>query len=272
MAGGWGNLQHWNTQAAQPAAPAGQRQMAQAAAQNARRQSDWSNLGTWTNEKGYVGAAQSWYTGANKTTPRTGGTPTSWDYMAQDAARAKRARAWSSRPGRGNGCGHPSRDNPRRKKFEFGDIYDGGQYAGNVFEQFDKDTADLMMADLLFDAGREGGYYTESKARGTERRGRGLRSTRRREARTSGELGAASDQGGDQVRGLTKSVPRSSGGERSTRPSRVARRWSAHGGGAGAVGGAAFGAVVGPGSRRPDRWSASVSRSVASAPSSTGMR
>jgi hypothetical protein len=134
-----------DAQASSPAAPAGQQQMAASASGDPAESQ-------YLVEGGYVPDAQSWYTGAN-----TEGTNNGWDsawaaeFVDQQNAAAANGTLSSffSQP---NATGVVTWDHESEngQKFTFGDIYQGGQKVGNVFKQFDKDTANLMMADWLF--------------------------------------------------------------------------------------------------------------------------
>ena len=79
--GRFGSLQQWDKQSKAVEAPSGMRQAASQARQYESGSSRFSALGKWTSEQGYVGAAQSWYTGANM-----GGTENGWDTDFWDRA------------------------------------------------------------------------------------------------------------------------------------------------------------------------------------------
>jgi hypothetical protein len=125
-----------------------------------------SQLGEWTSQEGYVGAAQSWYTGANQE-----GTNNGWDNQfaddfikGQDEA-AQRGTLKTYFEDGGTGVvtwDHTSEDGDQH--FKFGDIYEKGVKTGNVFKQFDKDTANLMMADWLFDQKTKSEIFSASDA------------------------------------------------------------------------------------------------------------
>lgn len=134
-------------QSSSPAAPAGLQQQATAA------QGDLTLAG-YIQQEGYQPMAQSWYTGANQE-----GTNNGWDnQFTQDFIEGQNKAAEKGNLNtyfeQKNATGvvtwdHSSTDGAT--EFKFGDIYQGGKKVGNVYKQFDEPTADLMMADWLFD-------------------------------------------------------------------------------------------------------------------------
>lgn len=154
---GGSRLKRWDQQAAQPAAPYGQQQAARAAQgyQQQDPQYAGSRLGKWTSENGYVDQAQRWYTGANQD-----GTNNGWDNQfakefieGQDkAANEGRLGSYFADAESTKATGVVTWDHEKDgKTFTFGDVYEKGQFKGNIYDQFDKADADLMMSDWLFD-------------------------------------------------------------------------------------------------------------------------
>lgn len=140
-----------------PAAPKGLKQAAGAAlgqAQGDTRFAD-SALAEQYQDVGPVGLAQSWYTGANTQGVVNGWNTDFWDRTMEANEKAAAMGAMNTQfenPEIATGVvtwDHESSDGT--KKFTFGDIYDNGQRVGNVYEQFGDATANLMMADVLFD-------------------------------------------------------------------------------------------------------------------------
>jgi len=150
-------------QAQNPAAPTGLSQAAQQAADVAGappapvpNRFAGSSLGQEVLDDGsYVPNAQSWYTGAN-TEGITGGWDTDfWNRAMDQNSRYGEQGILAQQFEQDDATGvvtwdHTSTDG--RHEYHFGDVYDNGKLSGNVFEQFDKGTANLMMADILFDA------------------------------------------------------------------------------------------------------------------------
>lgn len=157
-------LQQWTVQENSPAAAAGLQQDAEAGRGVASGSSRWSDssLGQYINQSGYAANAQSWYTGANRE-----GTNNGWDnafvqQFVEGQNKAAQQGTLNTYFEQKNATGvvtwdHDSTDGTTR--YKFGDIYQGGRHVGNVFDQFDKPTADLMMADWLFDAKTKAKIY-----------------------------------------------------------------------------------------------------------------
>jgi hypothetical protein len=146
------------TQAQAPEAPLGVQQEA------TRAQSD-PTLAGYLHDQGYVPSAQSWYTGANSE-----GTNNGWDTtfindsMTQynAAVDAGTAQTYFERPD-ANGVvlwDHDSSDG--KTHYSFGDVYQDGKKEGNVYDQFDKNTANLMMSQLMFDAKQKAEVFSSS--------------------------------------------------------------------------------------------------------------
>lgn len=136
-----------------PAAPQGQRQAADAAHQYVTGVNTESKLGQRINERGYVNSAQSWYSGAN-----FDGTNNGWDndFVQRFIAGQERAAEEGSLRSyfeQEDATGVVTWDSPGtdidelgRQRYRFGDIYDNGKYVGNVYDDYDEDTANLMMS------------------------------------------------------------------------------------------------------------------------------
>ena len=165
-------LGSWTDQANSPAAPEGQQQAARAGQNFDDRGPGWdqSALGKWTSQEGYVNQARSWYTGANQE-----GTNNGWDQDFADkfikgqdkAAKEHRLGSYFADPdAETTGVvtwDHKAKDGT---DLRFGDIFEDGEKVGNVYDQFpDKDgTADLMMADWLFDGKTKAKIFGSSDA------------------------------------------------------------------------------------------------------------
>lgn len=160
-------LQQWHQQESSPVAPKGMQQAAQAAGGVEQGDSRFENsaLGQMTHDRGYVDNARSWYTGANNDSTRNG-----WDtdYFARMMEQNKRygeegklGTQFEQKDATGVVTwDHKSSDG--RHEYKFGDIYDNGQLQGNIFDTFDKDTANLMMADVLFDGRTKAEIFSDS--------------------------------------------------------------------------------------------------------------
>lgn len=179
-------LNDWKEQANSGAAPEGVGQAARAAEayENAPTQGpgqSQSSLGKWTSEAGYVNQSKSWYTGANQD-----GTNNGWDTgFAQKFIDGQNLAAKEKRLGTyfegADATGVVTWDHTSTKgdtEFKFGDIYEDGKKTGNIYDQFDRKTADLMMTDWLFDAKAKAKMFGASDAE--DRIGREVESKRER--------------------------------------------------------------------------------------------
>lgn len=150
------SLANYAAQIASPAAPEGLQQTAEAAQGWASGDEAFagSRLGQFAVEEGYVPQAQAWLTGRNLE-----GTNNGWDNAFVDsfitgfnqALAENRARTYFEDGGTGVATwDHQAKDG---RTFKFGDVVIDGNVVegGNVYDQFDKDTANQMMAQFLFD-------------------------------------------------------------------------------------------------------------------------
>lgn len=143
------------------AAPAGLQQ--QAAAQGG----DGTTIESLADQAGYTSQAQSWYTGAN-----TEGTDNGWDstFSQQFVDGANKALEEgtldsyyeSKEEGKGTGVVLFNFTSSNGTEMKLGDIYENGEKTGNVYDQFDKDTANLMLADWMFDGDEKAQMYSKS--------------------------------------------------------------------------------------------------------------
>lgn len=173
-----GAFDNWVDQASNPAAPSGLSQAAQAAqgAQGSDPRYGQSSLGQWIvdaggdGRSGYAENAQSWFTGANREGETNGWGTQFWQKAVDSynaAAEAGQLVDQFSDPQYATGVitfDHDSTDGS--KHFSFGDVYEDGEFKGNVYQQFDKPTADLMMGQMLFD-GKALGRMLEDSDRWT---------------------------------------------------------------------------------------------------------
>lgn len=157
--GRFGNLQHWQDDENQPAAPAGMQQAAGQAQgfESGDNRFANSSIGRMTAQQGYTAQAQSWYTGANREGQANGwsnGFTQKFIDGQNKAADEGDLNSYFDRPD-ATGVVTWDHDNTAgTKSFKFGDVYEDGKFQGNIYDQF-KDqpgTADLMMSDWLFDA------------------------------------------------------------------------------------------------------------------------
>src|SRR6188768_1087580 len=168
--GEFGNLQQWSRQSRNAAQPRGMRQAGQAAQsyERAGGNGEFSNLAQFTSQRGYVGNAQSWYTGANQAGVENGWDTSFWKRAMEQQERLAEQGRLGEQFETKHATGvvtwdHTSKDG--NQEFHFGDVYDDGRMTGNVFKQFDKPTADLMMADILFDADTKAHLFSENDPR-----------------------------------------------------------------------------------------------------------
>lgn len=139
-------------QSSNPFAPKGLRQAAAASEGNAFAPTGQGDTSTPDNPF----APRSWYTGANMEGTENGyNTPFFEKFFAQQTEAEKEGKLaqFFTRPGatgivtydHGAGDGGPAR-------FKFGDVYEDGKKIANVYDTYDRQTADLLMADLTLDA------------------------------------------------------------------------------------------------------------------------
>jgi hypothetical protein len=152
---GQSNLGQLAQQQNQPAAPEGLHQAAGAAEGVVRGNPALaqSRLGQLAADEGYLPVAQSWYTGANQEGIRNGWDTDFWNRAMEQNTRLGEEGLLHYQFEQPDATGvvtwdHDSADG--RHTYHFGDVYDNGVKQGNVFDQFDEDTANLMMADILF--------------------------------------------------------------------------------------------------------------------------
>lgn len=152
------SIQQWVDQANNPAAPSGLSQTAQAGMGYAQGDPRFaqSSLARWTVESdSYADNAQSWFTGANREGEANGWATPFWNKAVDSynaAAEAGQLGAQFENKEYATGVvtyGHQSAD--KTKTFRFGDVYEDGEWKGNLYDQFDEKTADLMMSQMMFE-------------------------------------------------------------------------------------------------------------------------
>lgn len=150
-----------NQQTKNPAIPTGLSQVAEQANDVATEQGRFKDslLGSYVTqpEVGYVGAAKSWYAGANMA-----GVSNSWDtgFQAeafkqfseqQDLAMQQQDATvfydWFARP---DATGVSTWDDEKRGIVR-GDVFNDGKKVGNIYSDFDSRTANVMMAEFTLD-------------------------------------------------------------------------------------------------------------------------
>jgi hypothetical protein len=155
-------LKDRDQQANNPAAPAGARQGAGAGPNTALGQ--WLESGDAGHPQGYAEGAQHWLTGANPT-----GTENGWDNQFVDtfvndwgkALEEGRARTYFEDGGTGVVTwDHTSSDG--KQAYTFGDVYDHGKKTGNLYDMYDRDEANLMLAPFVLDAETQVKAYSSS--------------------------------------------------------------------------------------------------------------
>lgn len=145
-------IDKYTQQESNPAAPAG---LQQAAGRNAEQASSFrgSELRQWSPET-YTQSAQTWFTGANSQ-----GTNSGWDnqfvedfYSRWGAAEeAGTARTYFQQED-ATGVVTWDHTDDEGNQYQFGDVFRDGTKVGNLYEDYDRDTANLMLAPWLLDA------------------------------------------------------------------------------------------------------------------------
>ena len=155
-----------------PAAPTGMGQAAKAAERYNAEVPGYENskLGANLDQYGFTDTARSWYTGANQTGEQNGWDNTfvekfiaGQEQAGQDGTLGTYFTDHSANKATGVVTwDHESEDGVER--FNFGDVYEDGVLKGNLYDQFDRDTANLMMSDWLFDGESKAKIFAESDA------------------------------------------------------------------------------------------------------------
>ena len=148
----------WSAGANDVSAPEGQRQAARAAEGFSRNDPQYrdSGVGRWTAENGFTSTLSSWFTGRN-----TQGVNNGWDsdFMRRSLdqqdrlAQSGQLNSWFDTQKNPDATGvvtwdHESSDGTKRR---FGDVYDKGEFQGNLYDTYDRDTANLRMAAITLD-------------------------------------------------------------------------------------------------------------------------
>jgi hypothetical protein len=169
-----------------PAAPEGLRQQAgrfaqeQAAAESpevGRWGQAAQGLQPWAPPDSYAEMAQNWYGGQNTEGVNNGFDTAfmqaTFDYIGSKEAEAGRLKnpttmwdMWdTSKPQNAKATGVATWDDPTgRGRWKVGDVFEGGRRreGANLYEQFDRKTANLMMADFMFTADEKARIYKDS--------------------------------------------------------------------------------------------------------------
>jgi hypothetical protein len=145
-------LANKDKQATNPAAPAGAQQAAGAGSN--------TELGAWLTgngagtPQGYQENAQSWLTGANAE-----GTNNGWDnefvstFVTQwdEALASGQAKDYFSRTDATGVVTWDHTNSAGTESYAFGDVYEKGKKVGNIYEMYDRDEANLMIAPFILD-------------------------------------------------------------------------------------------------------------------------
>lgn len=162
-------LQPWQAQQENPAVPAGVQQGAAAAegAANGNPRYQDSVLAKWIGDApgDYIGAAQTWYTGANKADERNGWSDDFWAKAMEQTTRLTEEGRLLEQFDDPKATGvvmwdHQSAD--KRHDYHFGDVFENGQRVANLYDQFDKNTANLMMADFALSRDAKTHIFSDS--------------------------------------------------------------------------------------------------------------
>lgn len=161
-------LDEWKQQAQDESAPEGLRQASAAGVGVATGDPRYegSKLGQWMQDAQDDPSqlAGRWFSGANAS-----GTNNGWNtdftnrFMAGQEAAAKSGNLnrYFEQPD-ATGVVTWDHKGAEGQDFKFGDIYDGGKYEGNVFELYDKQTANLRMLPWLFDGKQQARMFSDS--------------------------------------------------------------------------------------------------------------
>ena len=144
------------------AAPAGLQQQAAAGGQE-----NPNTIEGLAQQAGIGQTSTSWFTGAN-----TEGTENGWDsaFSEKFVAGANKAMEEgtldkyyeSKEAGAGTGVVLFDMTSSNGTELKLGDIYENGEKTGNVYDQFDKDTANKMLAAWMFDGNEQAQMYSKS--------------------------------------------------------------------------------------------------------------
>ena len=160
MADFTGGKVDFDAMASSPAAPKGLKQEATRLGNGLQRwKADPSTNAPWMPQESMLETAGNWYGGGNAEGMKNG-----WDtkfyrqFLRQDEEWATKAQT-AAMPGmyyqqfdttaNPTATGVAAWDDPNGK-FQFGDIFQNGKRVSNIYETFDKATADVMMGELLF--------------------------------------------------------------------------------------------------------------------------
>ena len=157
-----------------PAAPAGLQQTLAAGAGAAQGEDQYagSKLAQWvtTDDQGRAGAAaaeQSWFTGANINSPMNGWNNDFVDTFQAQYTAAREEGTVGNFFDRDGATGVVTFDQASTKDedtvFKFGDIYENGKLQGNVYDLYDRDTANLMLSSFMLSADEQKKAFANAK-------------------------------------------------------------------------------------------------------------
>lgn len=162
-------IEELNSQAANPAAPAGMQQMASAGSSylgnDQQTPPGTSMLGAWLTENSYVEGASHWYSGANREGTNQGWDSTWTDTFQeqwQDSAEKGTLREYFASDNAPTGVVTWDHTTDDGIAHEFGDVYENGKLIGNLYKDFDRPTADLMMTPWLLDDDTQAQVFSSS--------------------------------------------------------------------------------------------------------------
>lgn len=162
-------LNDWAAVEKNPAAPVGLARGAQAAQGYgvAGNRFEDSQLGQWMSEKGPTQNAQSWYGGRNLDGTNNGWATEFWAKTMDQNKMLSEQGGLAKQFSRTDATGvvtwdHEDETDQGLKRFRFGDIYEDGEFKGNIYDQLEQPAADLMMADVLFDGETKAEIFSDS--------------------------------------------------------------------------------------------------------------
>lgn len=168
-------FEDFDGQQAQPAAPKGLQQGSRAAEGVTEKDPSYSTskFGKWATDPsiGFTGAAQSWFSGANTDGPENGWATPFIDAFFEQRKAAAEEGTLGSFFDRDDATGvvtwdHTTPDTvdtENKRTYQYGDIYEGGKLQGNVYDLYDRDTANLMMSAFALSADQKKRVFDDAK-------------------------------------------------------------------------------------------------------------
>ena len=156
-------LDQYEKQQGYPSAPAGLQQQAARQAGGGFG----NTLDQIYGDQGYSGIASTWYTGQNTEGTNNGWSTPFFEKMMAQNSELSASGGLNTQFERPDATGvvlwdHSSTNAEKPQEYHFGDVYEDGKFQGNVFKVFDRDTANMMMADVLYDRNQKTDILSDS--------------------------------------------------------------------------------------------------------------